>query len=64
MENCGFSPLSDDICYMKTTNIRKFPKQTTPYLKISLKTQKSAWGKLKEMNKNIQKELESTLERQ
>lgn len=64
MENCGFSPLSDDIYYMKTTNIQKFPKQTTPNLKISLKTQKSAWGKLKEMNKNIQKELESTLERQ
>lgn len=49
---------------MKTINILKFPKQTTPNLKINLKTQISAWGKLKEMNKNIQKELESTLERE
>lgn len=49
---------------MKTTNILDFPKQTTLDLKINLKTQKSAWGKLKEMNKNIQKELKSTLERE
>lgn len=49
---------------MKTTNTLKFSKQATSNLKINLKTQKSAWGKLKEINKNIQKELASALERE
>lgn len=41
-ESCGLSPLIQDSCYMKTTNILDFPKQTTLDLKINLKTQKSA----------------------